>query len=539
MPRPDPPPSSFSSSSKAALRDSLASLGLPPGLLASVYESYKSTDSRLWLVDNSSRMKIRDSHVARKKKRGSVLERSIDEGGDAVERIDGVTRWEEARDCVLFHSHMASKCWIPTKICLVNDDGSRRGDEWRAGREYNLCWGRVDDRGDGSDLDRIRRMVDGAPLERSLCPLRYCVRSLGKYVEEEAAGIEARDERVTVIICTQGRATNRDGEVGSKYLMDFQAELSRLSRLPVKIILRLTTDSEEVRDVFNTMDERFDSIDVLDDFWGEALEVYLHNPWLTYTMGLHRLREAGLAPDLMDELDERPLGLNDIHKLCWKMFLGEDDRRALPHPDHNRDRFFDGLSKLVDREGTRWNPIKKRQTPMINVKKLEYLHDTNNYDDYYDRHQPSKRRESARRGSSRKKEPRHTFTQTQNPAKTATGHDLMSTIQRWGFRPPNYTEMYPLERLLVTAPKTFPANNPGVVEPHAYFARWKGFDPRAFGDHDDESDEERRELLNRAVRKAMFFLNPDKWPADLTNNQTILLKSIRNIIRDQEEATLG
>ena len=75
---------------------------------------------------------------------------------------------------------------------------------------------------------------------------------------------------MTVIICTQGRATNRDDENGSRFLRDFQDELSRLSRLPVKIIIRLTTDSEEVRDVFNTMDGRFDSIDVLDDYWGEV-----------------------------------------------------------------------------------------------------------------------------------------------------------------------------------------------------------------------------------------------------------------------------
>lgn len=39
----------------------------------------------------------------------------------------------------------------------------------------------------------------------------------------------------------------------------------------------------------------------------QALEVYLHNPWLTYGIGLHRLRESGFAPDIMDDLDERPL----------------------------------------------------------------------------------------------------------------------------------------------------------------------------------------------------------------------------------------
>ena len=53
--------------------------------------------------------------------------------------------------------------------------------------------------------------------------------------------------------------------------------------------------------------------------------------------------------------------------------------------------------------------------------------------------------------------------------------------------------MYSLERLLVTVPKTFQANNANV-EPHAYFAKWKAFDPRAFADHDEE---EQRDIETR------------------------------------------
>ena len=41
-------------------------------------------------------------------------------------------------------------------------------------------------------------------------------------------------------------------------------------------------------------------------FHTQAMEIYLHNPWLTYSIGLHRLRESGFAPDIMDDLDERP-----------------------------------------------------------------------------------------------------------------------------------------------------------------------------------------------------------------------------------------
>jgi hypothetical protein len=36
------------------------------------------------------------------------------------------------------------------------------------------------------------------------------------------------------------------------------------------MIIRLCTDNENVMDVYNTMDGRTESIDVLDDYWGKV-----------------------------------------------------------------------------------------------------------------------------------------------------------------------------------------------------------------------------------------------------------------------------
>jgi hypothetical protein len=49
-------------------------------------------------------------------------------------------------------------------------------------------------------------------------------------------------------------------------------------------------------------------------------EVYVHNPWLTYGLGIHRLREAGLGFDVMATLDESLLSLGEIYQFC-KDFL--------------------------------------------------------------------------------------------------------------------------------------------------------------------------------------------------------------------------
>ena len=75
---------------KAPLREFLNGVGLPSGLLESVLQSYESLDSRLWLLDNSSAMKVRDSHVARSSRR-TKLGTNV----GAIERMDNVSRWEE------------------------------------------------------------------------------------------------------------------------------------------------------------------------------------------------------------------------------------------------------------------------------------------------------------------------------------------------------------------------------------------------------------------------------------------------------------
>ena len=98
-------------SPKAAFRECLTELNLPSGLLSSVLDAYKSCDSRLWLLDNSSAMKVRDSHVVR------GLNKTGSGATMIVESMDNVTRWEELYETVTFHAKMAAHCWIPTKVC--------------------------------------------------------------------------------------------------------------------------------------------------------------------------------------------------------------------------------------------------------------------------------------------------------------------------------------------------------------------------------------------------------------------------------------
>jgi len=424
----------------------------------------------------------------------------------------------------------------------VNDPALRPSEPWQRGRGAGLCGGRRDDVRDELEDLRGRLKSVAAGLDRGACPLRPCLQDLRRGVAKEAEALRARGRHVTVVVGTQGRPTNRFGEAGSEARREFTRELAAWSKLPVKIIVRLCTDTEEVRDMFNTLDKIGGSLDVLDDFWGEAREVYLYNPWLTYTMGLHRLRESGLAPEVMDDLDEEPLDLDAIHELCRLLFLGRDEncKRTLPHPrrDGWRD-FFRALTALVEREKPRWNPIKKTRTPWINLAKLDAMHGRRQGARPRARRSPppsgrgsepsgsrSHRKTTAHGAPSSQPPGSHSHRRTAHgasssqPPRQAQGQrrrspdaepgshpprqaqrepapptNLPEALKRWSHQPPKLEDYHSLPRLLVTVPNTFPPTN-AHVEPHEYFAKWKAFDEEAFA---DESGDELKELLKRGT----------------------------------------
>lgn len=368
-----------------------------------------------------------------------------------------------------------------------------------------------------------------------------------------------------------------------------------MSKLPVKVLVRLCTDDEKVIDMYNLLDDRYDSLDVLDDYWGEAMEVYLHNPWLTYSIGVHRLREMGLAPDVLGNLDQRPLTLDEIHQLCLMLFVGDDSDIYLPLPPYQPTMrsqlrrqswlnswipFIVAIEELVGKERLQWNPVRRRMMPWIDLKKLEStlkdqcmgpsLEKSNSFNaaiDSIPEDESAPRRTSEPDKPSGPMRPRSRqmprrwasdigqdppasenpqfnkpkLKRIQSTRPTAVGNSgaknltLEETIRRWSHSPPDYKRPRSLQKLLVSVPHIFPPFN-DKVESHDYFSKWKKFDKEGFS---DMSEDELNPLLQRAMRKAKFFLHPDKLPKDLTENQTILFKTIWDVITLQESVVFG
>jgi hypothetical protein len=95
--------------------------------------------------------------------------------------------------------------------------------------------------------------------------------------------------------------------------------------------------------------------------------------WLTYGIGLHRIREAGLGTGLMDDLDEHSFTLSDIRELCLELFAGKN-QLSLRNPKIDFEGFIEDLQLLVNKEKLVWNPLKKKLCHWVDVDKLRLMY---------------------------------------------------------------------------------------------------------------------------------------------------------------------
>ena len=104
-------------------------------------------------------------------------------------------------------------------------------------------------------------------------------------------------------------------------------------------------------------------MDVLDDFQAEAEEIFEHNPWLTYALPLHRLREFGYKNKEIDLLDEMPLATGQFNTITAT--LANKKRDDIPSIQVDYDEWKNWYNEAFEETPTVFNPITKKKEKWI------------------------------------------------------------------------------------------------------------------------------------------------------------------------------
>mmetsp|Transcript_4167 Transcript_4167/g.6137 ORF Transcript_4167/g.6137 Transcript_4167/m.6137 type:complete len:370 (-) Transcript_4167:259-1368(-) len=299
---------------------------------------------------------------------------------------------------------------------------------------------------------------------------------LRQYLEDIAPLLRERNQNVTVLLATQGSPTDKDGKQSPETLAQFIAMLKSLESLPVWIVFRLCTDDERAFSFYNAIDSQINlPYDVLDDFFGESLEVYLHNPWLTYALPLHRFREMGFRNAALDVIDERALNTSEIRDLCNLLFSTDNE---LPDPCTDWQGFFNIISMLQEKEKKQWNPVKKVHSFWIDLESLNKLYSGGSMDDSgSSRRRRSSSAPKAKPENPQPSGPQKSETSEENQEKASEYNETQdpgelkrAILTEWALEPPQFRVLKPIETLLATVHATF-----HLVEYHDYFNKWEPF----------------------------------------------------------------
>jgi len=333
-----------------ALLRSLQSIGLATSLA----ENNATFPLRIWVVDNSGSMQKCDGHkIVSTAKKEHV-------------KFVPCTRWEEIKECVNYHIQMAALLQAPTAFRLLNHPGAGTGSQMFSVAE-------ADPASIPAEVENATRIMSKA-RPGGVTPLNAHIRSIHQSVSAMTPQLRAEGKKVAIILATDGLPTDEQGMYNDYVRQQFISSLRMLEGLPVWVVIRLCTDEEDVVSFYNDLDEQLElSLEVLDDFCGEAEEVWEHNPWLNYALPVHRLRELGYHDRLFDLLDERPFTKSELREFCALLF-GYEQMDSVPDADGDWSGFLQEIDRLVNAEQSQWNPMKKKVKPWICTKSLNKMY---------------------------------------------------------------------------------------------------------------------------------------------------------------------
>lgn len=327
--------------------------GYSRGLAKSLEDSKKAFSHHFWIVDNSGSMQKCDGHrMAATKNRNTI-------------KMIPCSRWEEMQEIVEYHVQLAGLLETPTRFRLLNDPGAAVGSQ-----QFSVA---EDPASIPQDMQEAMRIIRRA-RPGGCTPLTSHILEIHAEVSAMAPTLRANGQRVPIQIATDGLPSDFQGYSGKRHQEEFVQALRTLEGLPVWVVIRLCTDEEDVVEFYNELDNQLElSMEVLDDFCGEAQEVYEHNPWLNYALPIQRMREMGFHDRVFDMLDERALSKSELRDFFCLLF-GYENMDGMADPNVEWGAFCKDVERLLRKEEQQWDPIKKRMRPWVDTSTLNYMY---------------------------------------------------------------------------------------------------------------------------------------------------------------------
>lgn len=327
----------------------------------------------IWIVDNSSSMLIMDG------------KRLVETKSQQDVKLAPCSRWEELQETVQYHAQLAALLEAPTKFILLNTPiagGSGSG----SGCPQEMT---IAERGSELVQEDLQQFMQHFSTVQPLG-----VTPLTKHLKRLYQSIPHLENRMVLVVATDGRPTDDYGYTSFHVDQEFEHALRQLQS-KAWIVIRLCTNDDKIIQYYQKLDDQLElSLEVLDDYLDEAKEVHGYNPWLTYSLCLHRCREMGMSCHglyrWLDLLDERLLTRAELSNALQVLGLAPRDDKGFflsPDDDDNWDEFCRGVQKqqtslLLQQQQTNseslgscaflpWNPIQKKPKPWIDIKSLQ------------------------------------------------------------------------------------------------------------------------------------------------------------------------
>lgn len=337
----------------ARRRKFAGTMGLPAGIQNELVGATEAFPVRYYICDNSGSMMTNDGHRFIRSTHAANSNATAGRGFTR-EGLVSCSRWKELVQTLRWVGETAIGLEAPTHLLLLN---SLPGVGSNSNGVVTLGNGRRFE-----EKRALEQLLASSP--RGGTPICERIRRVVQMVRSQEQALRSKGQRAVVTIATDGIST--DGDVA--------AALKPLESLPVWVVIKLCTDDDDVVGYWNEVDGELElDMDVLDDLCGEAKEVTTVNPWLTYGLELHRLREWGSPHKLLDMLDEVQFSSDQAAELM-SLILGAEATVAIRDCPLELDpRGFAAAleqAQQPSRVPAVWCPLKQRRTAWFDPARL-------------------------------------------------------------------------------------------------------------------------------------------------------------------------